>query len=144
MTDWYSKLYTVVRWNDAESSVFRVKSGVRQGGVLSPILFNFYVNILICSLKISDFGCHVHDLYVGCILYADDILLISASICMLQNMLDICFTASQDLQLSFNCSKSQCILIGPKKTCNIRNLNLGVKELEWATQLKHQFTVYLS
>ena len=114
MIDWYSKLYTVVRWNDAESAVFHVKSGVRQGGVLSPILFNFYIDDLIFSLKTSDLGCHVHDLYVGCILYADDILLISASLCMLQDMLDVCYCISTDLLLSFNYLKSHCIMIGTK------------------------------
>jgi len=49
---------------------------------MSPILFNFYVNDLICCLKKSDLGCHIQDLYVGCIVYVDDILLISASISM--------------------------------------------------------------
>ena len=29
MIDWYSKLYSVVRWNGAESAALHVKSGVR-------------------------------------------------------------------------------------------------------------------
>jgi hypothetical protein len=131
MIDWYSKLYSVVRWNGAESASLHVKSGVRQGGVLSPILFNFYVNDLICSLKKSDLGCYIQDLYVGCIVYADDILLISASVCMLQNMLDICVHVSQDLALTFNCKKSNCIMIGPKKPCTLSKLMLNDKELQW-------------
>ena len=63
---------------------------MRQGVVLFPLLFNFYFNVLICSLKNPDLGCHVRDMYIGCILYADDVLLLSASVCMLRNMLDIC------------------------------------------------------
>jgi hypothetical protein len=44
---WYSKLYSVVRWNSVYSKEFKVSSGVRQGGILSPILFNFYFDNLI-------------------------------------------------------------------------------------------------
>ena len=38
--NWYSKLRTIVRWNGFESANLRVLSGVRQGSVLSPLLFN--------------------------------------------------------------------------------------------------------
>jgi len=62
MFDRYSKLFCIVRWNNAESVAFRVISGVRQRGVLSPLLFNFYINDLICSLKNSNIGCHVSDM----------------------------------------------------------------------------------
>jgi len=47
ISSWYSKLYSVVRWNSVYSSVYKVRAGVRQGGILSPILFNVYVDNLI-------------------------------------------------------------------------------------------------
>jgi hypothetical protein len=40
---WYSKLYAVVRWNASFSENFQVCCGVRQGGILSPFLFNVYM-----------------------------------------------------------------------------------------------------
>ena len=49
--NWYFKLYSCVRWNGVLSSCFKVLCGVRQGGILSPILFNIYVNDLIDSLR---------------------------------------------------------------------------------------------
>ena len=35
-----------VKWGSTMSSKFQVTNGVRQGGVLSPLLFDFYVNEL--------------------------------------------------------------------------------------------------
>ena len=37
---WYAKQTMRVRWGDCISSPFRVSNGVRQGGILSPYLFN--------------------------------------------------------------------------------------------------------
>ena len=42
IANWYSKNMATVRWNNHHSEFFHVKSGVRQGGVLSPTLFNIY------------------------------------------------------------------------------------------------------
>ena len=48
---------------------------------------------LITKLRVSGSGCYVGCGQVGCILFADDILLLSASIIYLQYMLDICMHA---------------------------------------------------
>jgi len=37
--------------------------------------------------------------YIGCIVYADDILLISASVVQLQQMLDLCSSCADDLDI---------------------------------------------
>ena len=52
---------------------FVVRSGVRQGGILSPILFNVYVNDLVNNLVDKDCGCHVGLVFFGCFIYTDDI-----------------------------------------------------------------------
>ena len=72
--------------------------GVRQGSVLSPLLFAVYVDDLVKSCS-NNCGFYV-------ILYADDILLISPSVCMLQNMLTICECELQKLDLVINAKKS--------------------------------------
>ena len=67
--------------------MFAVESGVRQGSTLSPFHFNAFMNAFIVNLRLLDVGCHVNHQYVGCFLYADDIIFISTSIIGLQQML---------------------------------------------------------
>ena len=63
-------------------------AGVRQGGLLSPALFAMYSDKLIQWLKSSGLGRRYNDTYIGCLCYADDIILISHSVTVMQKMLD--------------------------------------------------------
>ena len=38
LINWYSNMTVIIRWNSSLSDLLRVRSGVRQGGVLSPYL----------------------------------------------------------------------------------------------------------
>ena len=41
---WYSNLQRRVKWNNVLGDIFQVLCGVRQGGVLSPVLFALYID----------------------------------------------------------------------------------------------------
>jgi len=73
---------TWLSWSDVGSS---------QGGDLSPNLFSFYIDDLINERRLSGHGIYVGMVFVGCILYADDIVLLSGSCFGLRKkMVDIC------------------------------------------------------
>ena len=82
--NWYSKLKVMVRWNTALSQILRVRSGVRQGGVLSSSLFNIYADMFINNAVASNNGCYLNRCCVSCIMYADDLMLLSPSVTGLQ------------------------------------------------------------
>ena len=105
LVNWYSKLTVKVIWNGNLSHSFIVQSGVRQGSCLSPSLFNVFIDICTCELRKLNVGCHICNEFVGCLLYADDIIILSSSINGLQSMLDVCSVTSRSLYLNFNCSK---------------------------------------
>ena len=93
-----------VKWNSSLSYKLPVSHGVRQGAVSSPIIFSIYINDLLIILREAGFGCHVGSFFVGCLGYADDLLILSASRSGLQTMVNICqkFTEKKNLKFSTN------------------------------------------
>ena len=86
----YENQSCAVKWAGANSTEFSVSNGVRQGAVSSAILFAVYIDELIQILKRSRIGCHIDRVFLGAFIFADDILLLSASRAGLQSMVDTC------------------------------------------------------
>ena len=61
------------------TSSFLVSNGVKQGGIISPILFNVYMDQLNEKLNASNIGGNNGGKLVNHLCYADDICLISLS-----------------------------------------------------------------
>ena len=74
---------------------------------------HIYIDSLIHALRVSYLGCHLRDVYVGCIAYADVIMLLSASLVNLKKMTDFCFAQGSKLDIQFNPSKPCLFKIGP-------------------------------
>ena len=119
LVSWYRSQRMQVRWNNSLSPLFSVTNGVRQGGVLSPILFTVYLDDLLSSLKSLGIGCHWDGLFVGAVSYADDIALLAPSPSALRLMLKHCEEFAISRGLSFNASKTQLIRFGtqPSHLC---------------------------
>ena len=66
-----------VVWNNCKGDYFGISRGVRQGGILSPILFKLYVDDVIKHLTTLDIGCRFGLSRVNTIAYADDIVLLA-------------------------------------------------------------------
>ena len=96
--------------------MFLVKNGVKQGGVMSPILFCIYLDGLLNLLATAQIGCFIGRVFVGCLAYADDILLASITGAM-RHMLGICDSFAKDYNLVFNANKSKWLLFGHTGHC---------------------------
>ena len=137
LVHWYSLCVAVVRWDGVVSAEFMLTCGVRQGGVLSPVLFAVYVNSLIQSLSESGYGCHIGDMFIGCVMYADDILLLSASLWDLQRMIDVCSREAAKLDMVFNAKKSQALRVGNGYENECRHITINNTQIQFVDELKY-------
>jgi len=105
----YTNHVTRVSWNGISSTKFSVKNGVKQGGVISPVLFCIYIDKLLLQLSKSGFGCFIGEVFLGALAYADDIVLLAPTHRAMRNMLALCDKFGSDYHVVFNAKKSKCL-----------------------------------
>ena len=103
-----------IRWGNSCSTKFCVTNGVKQGGILSPALFNVYMNNLSVSLNHSGIGGSLGGNLINHLCYADDLCLIAFSSSGMQCLLDICDKYATGHQLTYNATKSFTLCFKPK------------------------------
>ena len=79
---------------------------------MSPILFNVYVDDLVVLLHNSGYGCYVNSIFIGRLMYADDLLLLSPTVGGMQALLHICDSYGCSNNIVFNTKKTTCSVFG--------------------------------
>jgi len=81
-------------------------NGGRQGGILSPIFINIYVDEQSCSLTDLKTGCNINNIFINHFMYADDTVLIAPSPVALQKLINCCLNFAKNNDMLFNTKKS--------------------------------------
>ena len=106
---------------------FRCHTGVKQGCMLSPTLFNLYLSYLSEELNAKNLNdVELNELPLSCMLYADGLVIFSKSKNGLQDYLDSLSEYCKENDLSVNLNKTiitnilacNLVLMGTSRTLN--------------------------
>ena len=122
----YQEVGSYVRLGEVKTDWFSLKVGLRQGCILSPILFSIFIDGLAEVVK-KEGGARYGKLIVSLLLFADDIVLVAENAKMLQKMLDAVYDYSKKFRFRFNKDKSNVMVFGRKGK---ERFYLGESELE--------------
>ena len=125
---WYCSQTFCIRWGNTLSNSFNVSNGVRQGGILSPILFNVFMDDLSVLLNSVKVGCFMNNMCYNHLFYADDSVLLAPTPRALQKLLDICNEFASTHELVYNTKKTFCMSVLPKCLKHVSNVDLYINE----------------
>ena len=100
-----------VRWGSAVSHPFSVSNGVRQGGILSPFLFNLYMDELSNQLNACKIGCLFGSMIINHLMYADDLVIFCSYSAGMQKLLLICSKYGEEFDIKYNANKSNIMIV---------------------------------
>ena len=126
-----------VKWCSGISQVVKANNGVKQGGVLSPLLFTLYIDVLLQRLKLSHYGCHIGNVFCGAFGYADDVILISPTVNGLVRQLDICSIFGSEHNVMFNPSKTKLVSMSNAKSVSSPNVIFMGEPIEVVDHCSH-------
>ena len=135
---WLSNLSSRCRWRGILSDPYSVTSGIKQGGILSPDLFNIYVDDLLKLLREAGVGCHIDNQFYGAIMFADDLALIAPTRSALQKLINICENYCNDHCLRFNARKTKTMVFGKGfDTAQVSPLILNNEPIQFVSEWKY-------
>ncbi len=109
--------------DDEMTKLFRTTVGIRQGGVVSPKLFNIYIELINKSMES---GVTLGNLKINVLLYADDILILSHTKRGINKLLRLIEEYGSKYEIKFNSAKTYYMVFNK----NAKLTKLGRKSEE--------------
>lgn len=130
-----------VRINGHMSEEIEIKRGVRQGCILSPLLFNAYSEeILKKALEEETAGIKINGIPVNNIRYADDTIIIAENIDDLQRLMNRIAECGQEYGLTMNAKKTKFMRISKTQRYN-EQLTINGTKIEQVDKYKYLGTL---
>lgn len=113
---YYDSLKLQVQNGNEKSEYFETSVGVRQGGIMSPKLYNMYSNKLIRVVNDTRTGIEITNRNLGILMYADDLTLTADTKEKLQLLLDAVGDQGVKDDIKFNAKKSVIMIFNGYKS----------------------------
>ena len=137
MEFWFKIGTARVLWNGHASDYVSPTAGVKQGGILSPLFFAAYIDVLLTTLNDSKIGCFINGQCCNSLLYADDLLLLSISVSDLSKLIKICKSIFDELDLQINFDKTFCLRVGPRAGVACAPITIEGHSIQWLSTAKY-------
>ena len=139
---WYCNQFAEVRWQNSVSARLFINNGVRQGDVLSPLLFTRYIRDMISTIVATNVGCANQGQLINLLAYADDLVLIAPSWRAMQRLLSVLDVQISSLDMTCNISKTVCMVFTPTRRDNIVTsvfplLKIGASSIQFVGKFKY-------
>ena len=134
----YQGSFSRVKCKGVLTEPILIKQGVHQGSVLSPLLFNIFINDIGDDLLLDD-APMLHDSKISHLLYADDLVLLSTTEIGLQNNIDRVNAFCKSWGLAINIDKSKIMVFSKagRVSKDKFRFNLGGEEMEYVNHYKY-------
>ncbi|KAJ2952534.1 hypothetical protein O0L34_g6852 [Tuta absoluta] len=127
-----------VRVEQALSNDVKILRGVRQGCILSPILFNIYAETIFSeALEDAVEGVVINGQHLSNIRYADDTIILATTLEDLQNLVDRVESISAAYGLNINTKKTKFMMVGRIPQTNRSILKVRGQPLERVQSYKY-------
>ena len=136
---WYNNQFVRVRFLSSLSESWKINNGVRQGGVLSGLLFSIYIDSLLVRIKSSKYGCNLGIFKSNIVAYADDLILLAPSSKSLQILINEAIVEANFLRLKFNRDKSKWMFFYASKRSHypLKDMEINGEKIERVDKFKY-------
>ncbi len=126
-----------IKTKDGLTREINIKDSIRQGGVLSVLQYAMVMDEIAKEIQKTNIGIKIpgNDTKIGCLLWMDDVLLLTDNEKDLQQLLDITHKTSDKYHIVFGEEKSKVMLIGQKQLK--KEKNLGTMSLKCTDNYKY-------
>lgn len=128
----FNQSFASVSFNGKFSEPWNIKTGVRQGGILSSYMFSFYIDEMLSDIAELPHGCRIGINKSNIQAYADDIVIYSPTASGLQVMLDKIGNLVGELKLELNVNKTKVVIFSRRSkiydgiSFSVNNVNIEI------------------